>query len=225
MLKIAHRGASGYEPENTLAAFENALGIHPDMLEVDVRISKDHHVIAIHDAKVDRTTNGKGKVKSFTLSELKQFDAGKGQKIPTLEEVLDFIHGRAKINIDIKETDVIGPTLLIIEKYVQAKKYRYDDFLVSAFYPWMLKKVQQKNSHIPLALNFAFFPRFFFFLSRTFDLQYIKPHRHVISKKMISLARKKGWKVLVWTINTPQEVKKMKELGVDGILTDFPDKI
>lgn len=225
MLKIAHRGASGYEPENTLAALGNALSSDPDMLEVDVRISKDNHVIAIHDPKVDRTTNGKGKVRSFTLKQLKQLDAGNGQRIPTLEDVLNFVDGRAKINIDIKEDEVIDPVLTIIEKYVREKKYSYNDFLISAFYPWMLKKVQQKNEHIPLALNFAFFPRFFLFLSRTFDLQYIKPHRHVISKKIVSLARKKGWKVLVWTINTPKDIKKMKELGVDGILTDFPDRL
>lgn len=225
MLRIAHRGASGHEPENTLAALANALATKPDMLEVDVRLSKDRQVIAMHDAKVDRTTNGKGKVKTLTLKELKNLDAGNGEKIPTLEEILDFVKNRAKINIDLKEKDVIDPMLSVIEIYVKDKKYSYKDFLISAFRPDILKAVQHRNKNIPLALNFAFFPKIFLFLSRTFNLQYIKPHRHVISKNIISIAHEKGWKVLVWTINKPKDIEKMKELGVDGILTDFPDRI
>src|SRR5260221_5656519 len=95
MLRIAHRGASGYEPENTLISFQKALQLGADMLELDVRVSKDGFVVVIHDRKVDRITNGKGKVNTLTLEELKHLDVGSQQTISTLQEVLDLVAGRA----------------------------------------------------------------------------------------------------------------------------------
>ena len=88
MLKIGHRGAPRNEPENTLRSFKKALSLNVDMIECDVHLTKDGQVVVIHDPTVERTTNGKGKVKGFTLKEIKRLDAGKGEKIPTLEEIV-----------------------------------------------------------------------------------------------------------------------------------------
>lgn len=225
MLRIAHRGASGEYPENTLLAYQQALDTQPDMVEVDIRVTKDKKVVVIHDATVDRTTNGKGKIKSYNLKELQKLNAGNGEKIPTLEEVLVFLQGKTKVNIDIKEKAAVEPTIDIIEKLVQEHKYRYSDFLISAFNPFILTAVQKQNTSIALALNFALFPDIFFLLSHIFNFEHVKPHKRLLKEKFIIRAHKRGWKVLVWTINKPKDIEKMKKLGVDGILSDYPDRI
>ena len=110
VLVIAHRGFSGAAPENTLAAFKKAMEVDSDMMELDVRFSKDGQVVVMHDDTLDRTTNGRGKVSDYTLKELKQFDAGSwfapqfaGEQIPTLVEVLEFAKGRIPVNFEIKD--------------------------------------------------------------------------------------------------------------------------
>ncbi|MEM3426627.1 MAG: glycerophosphodiester phosphodiesterase family protein, partial [Thermoproteota archaeon] len=100
VLKIGHRGARFYEPENTLRSFRKALELGVDAVELDVRRTRDGELVVIHDAEVDRTTNGKGLVRELTLEEIRRLDAGKGEKIPTLEEALDFLDGRVKILIE-----------------------------------------------------------------------------------------------------------------------------
>lgn len=102
MLRIAHRGASGYAPENTLAAFKKALEFDIDVIELDVHLTKDNHLVVIHDKTVNRTTDGKGKVADKTLAELQKLDAGNGEKIPTLQEVLDLVNRKALVSIEIK---------------------------------------------------------------------------------------------------------------------------
>ena len=102
LLKISHRGACGYEPENTLASFKKAIEINADMIELDVHVCKTGEVVVIHDEKVNRTTNGKGYVSQKNLESLKKLDAGKGKKIPTLIEVLDLVNKRVKVNIELK---------------------------------------------------------------------------------------------------------------------------
>ena len=104
---IAHRGASGYEPENTLAAFGKAIELKSDMIELDVRLSKDAEVIVFHDMTLARRTKKKGYVSKKTLEQLKAYDIGKGERIPTLKEVISFVDGRCKINIDIKDIKAV----------------------------------------------------------------------------------------------------------------------
>jgi glycerophosphoryl diester phosphodiesterase len=111
VLIVAHRGASAYEPENTIRSFDNAFQLGADFVELDVRLSKDGSLVVIHDEAVDRTTNGSGLVRDLTLSELKLLDAGKGEKIPTLEEVLElFSEPEHKFFIEVKEPGVRGKT-------------------------------------------------------------------------------------------------------------------
>ncbi len=119
MLKIGHRGAMGYAPENTLGSFAKALELGVDGIELDVHVCKSGEVVVIHDERVDRTTNGKGQVKEMTLKELKELDAGKGERIPTLEEVLDFVDRRAFIDIELKAEGIGNSVADIVRKYIQ----------------------------------------------------------------------------------------------------------
>ena len=111
----AHRGASYYEPENTLRAFKRALEMGADRIEVDVRLTADGHIIALHDETVDRTTNGSGYARDMTLEEIKRLDAGKGERIPTLREIIDLVRDRADLLIDVKDhgmEDKLAETIL-----------------------------------------------------------------------------------------------------------------
>jgi len=223
MLRIAHRGASGYEPENTLQAFEKAIRLGADMIELDVRVSSDGFVVVIHDKKVDRITDGTGKVSTLTLEELKRLDAGSRQTIATLDEVLRKIQGRAKINIDLKEDQAVPATIQLIEKYVKEKMYAFDDFLISAFKPSILLRIKKQNWHIPVCFNFITFPPFFLIFSKLMGLSYIKPQKRLITPEFAHIAHSMGFKILAWTINTKEDVEKMRMCHVDGIVTDYPD--
>lgn len=223
MLLIAHRGASGHEPENTLKAFKKALSLGADMIELDVRVSRDGFVVVMHDKHVDRITNGKGQVNTLTLQELRQLDAGDGEKIPTFEEVLDLIHGRSKINIDLKDDLAVPITLQLIEKYVEKKVFSYDDFLISAFKPSILWKIKQRNKYIQICFNFVAFQPIFLALSKIMRMKYIKPQKRLITPEFIHIAHTLGFQVLAWTINTREDVEKMQAYHVDGIITDYPD--
>ncbi len=223
MLHIAHRGASGYKPGNTLSAFKHALKLKADMLELDVRVSKDGVPVVIHNKKVDKITDGTGKVSNLTLAQLKKLSVEEEETIPTLQEVLEFVHGRIQINIDLKEDRAVVPTLQLIDTYVKKHVFSYNDFLISAFRPTILFKVRGLNKTIHTAFNFVAFPELFIGLSLWMGLSYIKPHRRLLKSKLIKKAHKHNLKVLAWTVNSKQQLVKMERLHVDGIITDYPD--
>ena len=140
MLKIGHRGAAGYEPENTLRSFQKALALKVDVIEFDVYVCQTGEIVIIHDDKVNRTTNGHGYVREKTFNELRELDAGQGEKIPTLPEALDLINRQAKVNIELKGVDTAEPVAELIKNYVQEKNWQSEDFLVSSFNHYELQK-------------------------------------------------------------------------------------
>ena len=148
IIKVGHRGAMGYEPENTLRSFKKALELGVDMIEFDVYVCKSGELVVIQDDTLERTTNGKGLVIEKTLAELKELDAGKEEKIPTLEEIMDLADKKVKINIELKGDNTAKPVLNMIEKYVDEKGWKYDDFLVSSFNHNELKKFKELNPKI-----------------------------------------------------------------------------
>ncbi len=135
MLRIGHRGACGYEPENTLRSFNRALQLRVDMVELDVHVCRSGEIVVIHDSKVDRTTGGTGYVADKTLDELRTLDAGKGEKIPTLQEVLTLVNRKVKVNIELKGTGTAKPVFQLLEKHVRELGWSYGDFLISSFKP------------------------------------------------------------------------------------------
>ena len=133
MLKIAHRGARGYEPENTLKSFQKALDLHADGIELDVHLSSDGHLIVIHDETIDRTTNGKGFVNTFSLAELKTFLIDDQYEIPTLKEVFDLVNKKCLINIELKGLGTADKVAALIEEYIADQNWNYEHFIVSSF--------------------------------------------------------------------------------------------
>lgn len=224
MLRIAHRGASGYEPENTLAAFKKALDFHVDMIELDVRICKTGELVVIHDNTVDRTTNGKGKVRDLTLHQIQKFDAGKGQKIPTLEEVLSLVKTKAKLNINVKDKSALEPTLAAIQEHKKREDIAPDELVISAEKLNILRTAY-KTQTVTIVPSLYIFPRLFLRFFQKKNPFAIEVYKRVLSKNLVDIAHAFGIQVYVWTVNEPEEIETFKKMKVDGIISDYPDRI
>ncbi len=223
MIIIGHRGAMGYEPENTLRSFQKALDLKVDMIEFDVHHCQTGKIVVIHDETVNRTTNGRGLVAQKTLTELKELNAGKGEKIPTLEEVLDLIKRKVKVNIELKGPNTAKATLKIIKKYIKEKNWTYDDFLISSFDSPLLETLRNLDNQIQIAVAVDKDPLNYIEFSKKIKAYSIHPIVKRTGKKFVELAHQSNLKVFVWTVK-PKQIKKMIKLGVDGIFTNYPDK-
>ncbi len=225
ILKIGHRGASGYEPENTLISFEKAIDLNADGIELDVHLTSDGHLVVIHDETIDRTTNGKGQVHTMTLQELKSFNAGKNQEIPTLIEVFDLVNRRCLINIELKGIGTAKPVNDLINHYILDKKWEINDFLISSFDWDMLQEMALLNPKIRLgvlteesiedALSFA----------KKIKAFSIHPDYQLLSKENVDLMHENDFGVFPWTVNSKESIQKVKSFDVNGIISNFPDKI
>lgn len=225
IIRIGHRGACGYEPENTLLSFKKALELNVDMIELDVYLCKTGELVVIHDDKVDRTTNGKGYITEKSFKELRQLDAGKGEKIPTLQEVLDLTNKKAKVNIELKGEGTAKPVSKVIEKYVKEKGWSYDDFLVSSFNHYELLKFSKLSPNIKIGVLIKGTPIGFAEFAEKVNAYSVHLSLEFINKEFVEDAHKRGMKVFVWTVNDTDEMQRMKELGIDGVFSKFPDRI
>jgi glycerophosphoryl diester phosphodiesterase len=225
ILKIGHRGAQGFEPENTLISFEKAIEMGADGIELDVHLSLDGHLIVIHDETIDRTTNGQGLVNQLTLAELKSFRINGKIEIPTLEEVLDLINKRCFVNIELKNSDTAEKVVAVIEHYISDKNWNQTDFIVSSFDWNALQQVRFLNDEIrigvltetdmDLAISFA----------RFMKAEALHPDYQLLTKENTKTLKEKGILVFPWTVNETADLQKMKDYEVDGIITDYLDRI
>ena len=226
ILKIAHRGASGYAPENTLAAIEKAITMQADMVELDVMRCKSGEMIIIHDETVDRTTGGKGRVADLTLRELKKLDAGNGQTISTLNEVLDFIDCRSKVNLDLKGNDIAADIVKILGSLVKDTSWCFDDILLSAVDYQQLIGLKGGEPRLLLGtivykpLNEDFWQH-----SKAIGAYSVHPSIEILNDGLVSRAHKEGLKVFAWTANEQSDIRKAMGFGVDGIFSNFPDLV
>ncbi len=232
-LVIAHRGSSAYAPENTLAAFECAVEQEADAIELDVDFTRDGHAIVMHDATIDRTTDGHGHVADLTLEEIRQVDAGswkaaefKGERVPLLEEVFEAVGQRLLIDVEIKGMALLGSGLeakvaALIDKYKLI-----DRVLLSSFNPLALRRVKQVNPRLACALIYA--PDMPTFLRDAWlaplipGLNARHPHYSQVNRAVVDKFHAQGLVVNTWTINQGGAIRAMLEAGVDGIIGDDP---
>ena len=218
---IAHRGASTQAPENTMAAFQLALDQHADGIELDVILSKDDRVVVIHDAAVDRTTNGTGKVKDLTWAELQELDAGDGQQIPALEEVLETFGGQLLINIELKNYASIFDTLPI-EAAKLVKNFKLEkSVIISSFNPFNLPRFRRQSTESSLGL-LTLPGKANHWLYRLFKFDALHPHFNDVTQSMVEIIHAQGKKVNVWTVDDPEEIRRLANLQVDSIITNDP---
>jgi glycerophosphoryl diester phosphodiesterase len=224
-LKIGHRGARGHEPENTLLSFKKALELGVDMIELDVYTLKDGHTVVFHDDELGRTTNGEGLLIGKTFEEIKKLDAGKGEKVPMLEEVLDLVDKKTQVNIELKGEDTAQPVARIVEKYVQEKGWSYDDFLVSSFNHRELKEFKDLKPEVKIGMLISDVSPDYSQLAENLGAYSINVNKEFVTRELVNDVHEKGLKVFVWTVNNKDEIRRIKLLGVDGIFSDYPDRL
>jgi glycerophosphoryl diester phosphodiesterase len=223
MLRIGHRGACGYEPENTLRSFKKALELGVDMIEFDVALCKTGEVIVFHDKRVDLVTNQTGYVLNKSFDELRSYEMGKGERIPTLQEVLELIDRRTKVNIEIKGEDLKGHVFKILDEYVQKRGWVWDDFLISSFNHYELLGFRELCDKVKLGAIIAGIPIGYAECAAKVGAYSIHLSKEFINKALVDDAHNRGMKVFVYTPNHPEDIALMKSLGVDGIFSDYPD--
>ncbi len=214
---ISHRGASWYEPENTLRSFKRALDMGARAIEFDVRKSLDGHLVVIHDRTVNRTTDGRGKVGSKTLEELKSLDAGGGEKIPTFEEVLGNFSGRCGFVVELKEKGTEAKTIELVSDY----GLREQVALVS-FHEECLRAVKKLDRAVATGLITVFG---FGCVKRALSLgcRVVATNHRFMNPGLVRSARANGLFACCWTVNDAKRAEKLVRMGIDGIITDKPD--
>jgi len=215
---IGHRGARGIEPENTMGSYRKAIELKVDYIECDVHKTKDGKIVLIHDHTVDRTTNGKGLVSDFSFDEIRKLDAGKGEKIPTLQELLDLARGKVKLHIELKDETATEDTVRILEK---------NDMIQQVFLTCgntsTLKKVRELNTSISLEHIFGQPPENAIELALSVGAKRVSCHISHLTKEFVQKAHQNGIQVIAWPPNTLEEAKKAIECNIDLICTDRPD--
>jgi len=232
---IAHRGASGHAPENTLAAFREAIEIGVDGMECDVHCTKDGQVIAIHDSTLSRTTNAKGLIEQMALDEVKKADAGSwfgpqfaGERIPTLREVLELTERKVVTVIEIKPDNI---TDKVVEEIESAKAV--DHVVLQSFHPSVVGNAQELNPQIPRVL-LASGRRTIRRLSGILDLiqraaevgaGVLNLSSKIITPQLVKESHRRGIGVWAWTVDDEAEMKKLAAMRVDGITSNYPKKL
>ncbi|RDE17567.1 MAG: hypothetical protein C4K49_02175 [Candidatus Thorarchaeota archaeon] len=215
---IGHRGTSAYAPENTLLSYETAWKMKADMVELDVRSTIDGGLVCIHDKDVSKTTNGKGLVAKLTLKELRSLDAGKGQKVPLLSEVLDMARGKFGVNIEIKVPDVENAILKLVKERCMLRSIIFSSFTHS-----ILTVVRGLESEAFMAVLYEESMDDPVTYACNLKANAINPLFLILEPAIIQSARKAGLRVYPWTVDDGGIMTEFLNMGVDGLITNCPD--
>jgi len=215
MLCIGHRGAAGHEPENTVRSVKKALELGADGIEVDVH-NVEGELMVIHDDTLERTTNGRGAVAGKSVGYLRSLDAGKGERIPFLREIFDAVAGRAFINVELKGSD----TALLVKNLIAQRSGR---FLVSSFDHLELGKAA--HSGIPIGVLWNRPPRGWQKVTAGLQAASVNLSLRSATPLFVERAHALGMKVYVYIVNSPADIRRLREWGVDGVFTDFPERV
>ena len=223
-LCFGHRGAMGYAPENTLLSIKKALALGVKWIEVDV-YHVDDKLIVIHDDRLERMTNGTGYVQEQSLDYLRSLDAGEGEQIPLLEEILDTIDGRAGINIELKGIGTATPVVKMIRDYINKKSWSLDNFLVSSFNHIELSKAKEIFPELKIGALMCAMPVDYAVFAEKLNAYSVNLSIEFVNREFVTDAHNRGLKVFVYTVNHPDDIKKMYDINVDGVFTNYPDRV
>lgn len=213
---VGHRGAAGLEPENTLASFARAVALAVDAVELDVQVVEGALAV-IHDDTLDRTTNGTGAVAERKLTELRRLDAGNGQAIPLLTEVLAAVPADVGINVELKGADTALPTAECLQDQSRP-------LLVSSFDHAELRRFHATCPQIPCAPLFGRWRRVLA-TAEELDATYINIADRIATPDRVAAIRERGLGCLVYTVNDPERARTLRSFGASGVFTDFPDRV
>ena len=233
LLRIAHRGASGHCPENTRAAFVRAIELGADMVELDCQMTRDGAVVVMHDKTVDRTTNGKGRVRDLTLRELKALDAGRwfgaefaSEEVLTLEQAIDLLRGKVELNLEIKGEDAPGRLEIQCVGIVRSLRF-FEQTVFSSFSPARMRLVRDlaDDARIGVLMDDDMAWTKGLELATELGAEALHPARSLVEEGSVARAHEQRLEVRVWPVNRPADMSLVAGMGVDGIFSDFPDRL
>jgi glycerophosphoryl diester phosphodiesterase len=221
---FAHRGASGTDPENTLRAFRRAVETGARWIELDVQ-NVDGRLVVFHDARLERTTNGSGRLSGCPLETLRSLDAGEGERIPYLDEVITAVAGRAGLNIELKGKNTASAVAELLGRTLLNRTWKKEQFIVSSFHRRELTDFRRLCPGIRIGFLYDGVPLFF----PSWFVRRLKPYsvhlrKDFLNGKTASWCRTRGMRVFAYTVNDPDEARRLVSTGANGIFTDFPEK-
>jgi glycerophosphoryl diester phosphodiesterase len=228
---IAHRGASGHTPENTMAAFERAVQLGAGFIETDLHLTRDAQFVAIHDATLERTTNGRGAVRDFTLAELRRLDAGKwfdrdymGQRIPTLDEILEFARKNDVIfYLEVKYDAAWGMHHSLMAALQKAENAART--IVISFDQTTLAALRRVDASIMMGLLADESGKDYVKDTLELGARQLCPQASLVTRELVERAHGADLQVATWTVDDVDEMRRVITAGVDGIMTNFPDRL
>lgn len=224
-LVIGHRGAMGHETENTLASIQKAMDLGVDMIEIDVFKIKSGEVVVFHDDTVDRLTNGPGHVEDYNIMQLRQLVLDGGHRIPLLQDVLKLIDNKVALNIELKGDNTADKVNFITDFYIKKRNWSPENFIISSFKWNELKKMRAKNAEMAIAVLTEENPLDAIPIAKELNAVAINPYFKKLNLEVAKEIHDAGFKIYTWTVNEPQDIEAMKEIGVDGIITNFPERV
>ncbi len=219
---FAHRGAKSLEPENTLRAFQRAIDLGARWTEFDVQLSADQRLIVFHDSEVGRVTNGEGRVAEMSLQQLQALDAGQGERIPTLDAVLDCCLPKMGVNIELKGRGTAAPVADLLREYFHRGAIKFEQFLISAFDHRELRVMKRLLPACPLGALFDGRPENIVDSTLSLGAESLNMSYEYLDRELVSEAQHAGLKVYAYTVNSAHNLKRVLAYGVDGIFTDYP---
>jgi glycerophosphoryl diester phosphodiesterase len=220
ILRIGHRGACGYAPENTLASIEQAIALGCAFTEVDIRRTADDELVLMHDERVTRTTNGRGRVSALTLPDIRHLDAGGGQSPPTLGDVLKAANGRIGLILELKTGGLAYDVCALVRASGFKRSVIYASFLQEE-----LQHVRWADPNAQTMILFKRLPSNPSTAAMSLQATHVGLRIDTVTTSLVTALHTRDLLVLTYTANTPAEIERMKLLGVDGIISDFPDRV
>lgn len=224
MLNIGHRGAKAHIAENTLASFEEAFRLSADGIELDVHRCATGELVVIHDFTVDRTTNGTGEVSKMAFDDLRKLVVEVQYQIPTLQEALDLTGANRFINIEMKGRHTAQAVADVVEGYI-GKGFSYQNIIVSSFQHEELEAMYSINNKIHLGVLTQASVAEAWELAEKVNAKALHPHFSLLTESNVKKAQDAGYKIYTWTVNEPDDIARMKSYGVDGIISDYPERL
>jgi|CXWL01.1.fsa_nt_gi glycerophosphoryl diester phosphodiesterase len=219
-LKIGHRGAAGHAPENTLAAVRKGIALGVDFVEIDIRRTADGRLVVLHDATVNRTTDGKGRIESLWFQDLEKLDAGDGERIPTLAEVLKVATGKTGLMVELK---IRGEGQQTVET-VREAGFK-GPVIYASFFHDELTHIRKADPDASLMLLFGSLSRASVSRAIKYGSSYVGLPHNKATGPLVNSFHRAGLLVFVYTVNDPDDIRRVLSLGVDGVISNFPDRI
>jgi len=223
-LVIGHRGAMGHETENTVASVQKALDLGVDMIEIDIFKIKSGEIVVFHDESVDRLANAGGLIEEFDYFDLRKLILDGNHKVPMLQEILKVIDNKVALNIELKGKNTTDRLNHILNYYIKERGWSPDNFIISSFDWEELRIMRSINADIPIAVLSEDDPTTAIEIAQELEAVAINPHFKQLNRENVKAIKDAGFKIYTWTVNEPEDILSMKRHGVDGIITNFPER-